>query len=366
MMPRTASALLLAWAGFSMAASEAPVPTAYGKGSDVYTTSGGLSLSGDLLGVVWPAGAAKPARWLALADVADVSRPKLLGRLELDGFPQDVVLQGGYAFVVNGLDLLVINIADPRAPALATKLAVAQNPMEGPQGIDIVGKTAYLACRRGGVKAVDIGDPLKPRFAAALALPGFVRDVVAAGDCLYAACDTCGVQVIGLHADGTLRDLGRVPAPDGAVGRIRVADDIAFLAAGNVAVASISLKKPAHPSWLGATSDRHIYSAFFGTYCHDLAWSRSPGVDGAAGRLHVFTADGETGMLVYDVTQPGAPRYLAALNDDPQAGKVNTVTAIVLKGTHAILLDDAFGIYVADVSEPTRPRLVGPGLALGP
>ncbi len=343
-----------------------PVAPPYGRASDVYTTSGGLALAGDLLGAVWPVGAAKPTRWLALVDVADPALPKLLGRLELDGFPQDVVLQGSYALVVNGFDLLVINIADPSAPVVAAKLAVAQNPVEGPQGIDIVGTTAYLACRRGGVKAVGIGDPLKPRISASLALPGFVRDVTVADGYLYAACDTRGLQVIGVSADGTLRDLGRVSAPDGAVGRIRVADDIAFLAAGNLAVACVSIKTPAQPSWLGATSDRHIHSAFFGTYCHDLAWARSSGTAGAAERLHVFTADGETGMLVFDVTQPDKPLYVAALYDDPRAARVNYVTAIVLKGTHAIILDDAFGLYVADVSDPARPRLVGPGLALTP
>lgn len=365
-MKMIARLMICAGLGIVRAAAEPSVPPPYGRGSDVYTTSGALALEGDLLAAVWPARAARPARWLVLVDVAEPSQPTLLGRIELDGFPQDVVLQGSYAFVVNGLDLLVINIADPRAPTLAAKLAVAQDPMEGPQGLDMAGGTVYLACRRGGVKAVDMGDPRQPRITAALALPGFVRDVAAAGDCLYAACDTRGVQVVGLHADGSLRDLGRVPAPDGAVGRIHVAGDIAFLAAGNLAVASLSLAKPALPSWLGATSDRHIHSAFFGTTCHDLAWSRSPGVDGAAGRLHVFTADGETGMLVYDVTQPGSPRHLAALDDDPQASQVGVVTAIVLKGSQAILLDDAFGLYVADVSAPARPRLVGQGLALTP
>lgn len=365
-MPAVAMIAACACLGLVRAADSVPATPPYGRGSDVHTTSGALAIEGDLLAAVWPAGPARPARWLALADVTDAARPGLLGRIELEGFPQDVVLHGEHALVVNGLDLLVIDISNPRAPALAAKLAVAQDPMEGPQGIDVAGTTVYLACRRGGVKAVDIRDPRQPRLAAALALPGFVRDVAAAGDCLYAACDTRGVQVVGLHADGTLRDLGRVPAPDGVIGRVRIGGGIAYLAAGNLAVACLSIEKPEHPFWLGATGDRHIHSAFFGTYCHDLAWRREPGKDGMEERLLAFTADGETGMLVYDVTRPGAPRYLAALNDDPRAGKIGTVTAIVLKGSQAILLDDRFGLLVADVSDPARPRLVGPGLALAP
>ncbi len=338
-------------------AADVPTPPPYGRGFDIYTSSAGMALSGTVLYMTWPSGPNAPERWLIALDVANPRQPTLLGRLSLDGFPQGVAVAGSHAFVVNGLDLLVADIAKPASPVLANRLAIADNPLFGPQGIAVKGTMAYLACRRGGVKAVDISNPRDPKVVATREVAGFARDVSVVGDCLYVANDARGVQVLDIRKPGEPRDMGRVAAPQGCIGHVRVDGQTAYLAGGDIAVASLSLKDPSRPKWLGGTSDRHVHSPYFGGYSHDIALVRAAGSD----KLYACAADGESGLIVLDVTQPAAPAFAGAT----MVG-VGLLTGVCGQGTTVFVYDDSYGLRVVDVTMPTNPVVMGEGVRLVP
>ena len=63
-------------------------------------------------------------------------------------------------------------------------------------------------------------------------------------------------------------------------------------------------------------------------------------------------ADGESGLLVVDIRDPGSPTVAGSLE---LGGFVN---AIALAGDHAYVTDEDFGVRKIDIGNPTRPALV--------
>lgn len=343
-----------------VAAVAAEVPE-YGRGYDVYTTSSAAVLSGRTLFFTWPVDPGRPERYLVAVDVADAATPKLLDKLALDGFPQDLTLDDDRAYVVNGRDLLVIDIADPTALRLQHRLRIDDDPLRGPQGIALAEGMAWLACRRGGIKAVELRDGQTPRIAGAADVPAFVRGVTVSGQYLYAAGDTRGVFVFDVSEPAAPRQLHHEPAPAGCIGRIAIHDGIAYLAAGNLLAATLSLADPSQPRWLGATENRHVMSPFYGGYAHDLALISQVCAETGVSRALAVVADGESGLIVADVSRPEAPRFLGAVLSEGLGGAY-VATGLALNGDIVYLIDQSFGLRLVDISRPERPTQIGEGL----
>jgi len=364
--PRKHLAPLLCLCLYLRTAGGEPKTPVYGQGWDVYTTSSGIALAGDILYMTWPSKAGAVDRSLVAIDMARPESPKLLSRLVLGGFPQDLSAAGPYVYVVNGLELLVIDASKPSALKLVRRLVISKEPLRGPQGIDVNANVAYLACRRGGVTAVDLRDPLAPKVIAGAPTSGFARDVTAAGDYLYVADDTKGVQVFDIRSRGKLRAVGHLAAPEGCIGRLRVVGGIAYLAGGNTLVACISLKKPSRPRGIGSTADRQLLSPFYGSYSHDLAVGAATDPKTHESKTYAYVADGESGLVVVDVTSPTEPAYAGGLTEGVTIGGAYVVTSICIRGTHAYLNDESYGLRIVNIGSVADLRLVGEGLKLRP
>ncbi len=344
------------------AAVTAGVPE-YGRGYDVYTTSSSAVLSGKTVFLTWPAGANQLERYLVAIDVTDPATPKLLDKLALDGFPQDLALAGDRAYVVNGRDLLIADITDPAALRLEHRLRIDDDPVRGPQGIALAEGMVWLACRRGGIKAVECRDDQAPRIAGGADVPAFVRGVTVVGNLLYAAGDTRGVFAFDVAESATPRLRHHEPAPAGCIGRIAVHDGIAYLAAGNLLAATLSLAVPSQPQWLGATEDRDVMSPFYGGFAHDLAVTTYDCTETGVSRTLAVVADGESGVIVADVSRPEAPRFLGAVLIEG-LGSAYVATGLALAGNMVYLIDQSFGLRIVDISRPERPLQIGNGLEL--
>ncbi len=335
----------------------------YGKGFDLYTTSSAAVLSGNTLFVTWPARDGNRLRHLISIDVSDPSAPRLLDRLETDGFPMDVALRASRAYVVNGRDLLTVDISDPSAMQRRHSLRISDDPMRGPQGIVVDGKVAWLACRRGGIQAIDVTDPDSPKALGGADAPAFLRGLAIRNDRLYAAADTRGVFVFDVSDPAAPALLHRMPAPEGCIGRIQRHGENAFLAGGNTLVAGLSLANPDRPEWMGATQDRGLMSPFYGSYAHNLAIQTRICSETQADLSLAVVADGESGLVLADVSRPEAPRFLGAVLSQGLGGAY-VATGLALKDNTVFLIDQFYGLRVIDISDHTNPIPVGEGLDL--
>ncbi len=343
-------------------ASETPE---YGRGHDVFTTSGAAALSGKTLFVTWPAGAGAAERFLIAVDVTDATQPKLLDRLTLDGFPQDLALDGTWAYVVNGRDVLVIDISDPSALQLHGSLRIDENPMRGPQGIALHDGYAWLACRRGGVRSVNISDPANPETAGFIEVPAFTRGATVDDGLLYVAGDTRGVFTIDIADAANPRLLDRLPAPAGSVGRMRSEGEHIWLAAGNVLIAGLGRTEPVSPVWLGYTTCRHVLTPYYGSYAHDLVMVEAECPKTAETRSFAAIADGESGLIVVDLLQPESPRFVGGVAS-VEFGADCVITGLTSSDSLVYVIDELFGVRIIDISRIDKPIQIGEGLDLRP
>ncbi len=334
----------------------------YGEGYDVYVTAGAVTIHDEnILLMTWPAGANKTDRALFAVDIRDPAAPRLRDRLTLDGFPQGLAMQGNHAYVVNGLDLLVVDVGNAGSLTVRSQLRIAEDPVYGPQGLAVAGETVWLACRRGGVKAVDVSDPDNPQVVGETDADAFVREIAVVDGTLYAAADTRGIFVFDVETLSAPRKITRLPMPRGGAGRLRIMDQVAYIAGGNVLVGSLSLENAREPEWLGSTEDRHVLSPYFGSYACDLDIGTVECRETGGQLALTVVADAEGGLIVSDVSRPESPAFLGALKggDGP-----DIATGVVLRDNLAYVTDESYGLRVVDVSRPHAPKPVGTGLNL--
>jgi hypothetical protein len=102
-------------------------------------------------------------RGLAVVDVADPARPRLVGELA-DGFlrnPRAVSIQFQYAFVTDEDGLKVVDISDPVRPR-AVRGAVV--PLRNAQKLYVARTYAYVANGKEGLAIIDVENPHKPKL----------------------------------------------------------------------------------------------------------------------------------------------------------------------------------------------------------
>lgn len=127
--------------------------------------------------------------------------------------------------------------------------------------------------------------------------------------------------------------------------------------------ATLSLDDPSQPRWLGATENRDVMSPFYGGYAHDLALTMQDCAETGVSRALAVVADGESGLIVADVSRPDTPRFLGAVLSEGLGGAY-VATGLALDGTMVYLIDQSFGLRIVDISRPDRPRQIGKGLEL--
>lgn len=122
-----------------------------------------LSRDGDLLGIATWTGAV-----IAL-DIGDPGRPRELGREEEPPYPLDIAMAGGYGYVADYLgDLAVLDVADPTAPVMLSRLSLE---VGDPRRVAIDDHRGYVLTGSGLV-VLDLADPVKPRRVAVHRMEG--------------------------------------------------------------------------------------------------------------------------------------------------------------------------------------------------
>lgn len=142
---------------------------------------------------------------LQVINIADSSAPFRVGAASMPNPCYDVFVSGNYAYVIcesssgNNGSLQVVDISDPASPNIVSSVS---NINGDPFAIYVVGNYAYIAARdhflptvEGGVRIIDISNPLSPVLIASYNTPGDPRDVFVVGDLIYVA-DYDSLQIL--------------------------------------------------------------------------------------------------------------------------------------------------------------------------
>jgi len=236
---------------------------------------------------------------IAIHDVDDASRPRLVGGLRLTSPARGLALSGSLLLVANGQSgLTLIDVSDPASPLLLSSLGASNV-----QDVAVVGSLAYLAeAHEGppsihGLRIVDVSNPGSPSEVSFTTMGNGALSVAVSG----------GLATIGLGADLGL--------PRGLV--------------------LVDVSVPASPTVRGFLD--------IGKPVHDLV------VDGSIAHLAVgFPLDGD--VVSVDLSDPAAPLRLGSLR------LPDVARGIALVGNTAHVAAGTSGLVTIDLSDPSAPQ----------
>lgn len=268
---------------------------------------------------------------LRIVDARDPLRPQVVGAGEKVKGAKAVQVAGGHAYLADGAaGVHVLDVADPRQVR-----EVAVIPVGGGEAwdLDIVGDRAYIADRIG-LRAVDVSQPAAPALIGSRDSAGWARDVAVSGTHAFVADGDRGLTVLDL-TDPT--DISRVANLDtaGEAWAVELAGTRAYVADGT-GLGVFDISDPELPVALGALA--------LPGEARDLD---------LAGNT-VFVAAGSAGLRIIDVSDPAAPRELAAMVDLPVQANAAAAAAGRL-----YVADSAYGLRVFDLTRPAAPAALG-------
>jgi hypothetical protein len=362
----------------------------------------------------------------------DISDPARLFEVSFYGYgvmgaANEVVIRDDYAYVAYGVaGLRVVNIADPANPFEVS----SHDPIGNMVGIAVAGGVAYVADLYGGLHIVDVGEePILPPLAfyktpgnvvdvvrvgdyaylaassslgivnvadafnpvhlSTLGLSGYVRDVTVSGNYAYVATVVTGVYVIDVSNPTAPVVVAQYDTP-GRAGDLFVAENYLFVADGDGGLLVLDVSDPTHPNYAGVYNSPGTARAVTvaGDYAYladgteglrivDVSKPTNPvevGVFDSPSRNNVAVAGnyayvtGPNVLQVIDISNPAAPVEVGSIN---QHGQGITVQGNLLYLTDSWdYFDDSYdGLYIYDISTPTRPTQIAfsdtPGISAG-
>lgn len=256
---------------------------------------------------------------LYTADLSNPLKPRLLGRLDGLGAVRQVVISDGIAYVAAREDgLAIVNVRDPAHPRLLARF----DTLEKATGVAVAGNLCFVACRYYGVQIIDITDPARPAHLA-IAFPTLEAQSVAWSDgCLYAGIwATREVAVADVGNPLRPREIARI-ALDGYGDGVAVRNGVLYAATGHHSRAFSGLhfdrtqqnrpgwgqghglelwdvRNPSRPRLLSRYKTRPFYQGVPDMWSVDV-------VDGIA-----LLTDTFNGVEAVDVRDPAQPKPLA-------------------------------------------------------
>lgn len=230
---------------------------------------------------------------LKIYDVADASRPALLGALDIPGQVNGVDVDVDHAYLAAINSLQIVDVQRPWAPLLAS---VVELPV-GVGDVAVSGGYAFVADGVGGLQVVDVTDPHAPGIVGSLLLPGFAGRIVVAGHLAYVV-DTFydgGLMVIELADPRHPTMLAQSEEFPGVAYDLAVSGDKAYVAVYGRGLVVVDIAEPRRPVLVAEAKTPSLATGV--------------GVGGG----YAYVIDGR-GLQVVEVTNPMRPFLLGSMS----------------------------------------------------
>ncbi len=192
------------------------------------------------------------------------------------------------------------------------------NVLAGARHITLGGRFAYVAADAGMV-IVDLDDPLKPKLAAVVRLPG-VRASALQFRYLF-ALDGAGLTAIDVTDPYKPRHVASARVPLADARRLYLARTYAYVAAGKEGLAIVDIERPEAPSlYMKFTADGKLNDA------------RDVVVGTTNASLFAYVADGVNGLKVVQLTSPDLQPKFYGFSPEPKPQLIawrNTATPAI-------------------------------------
>ncbi|HUT94336.1 MAG TPA: hypothetical protein VMY37_33055 [Thermoguttaceae bacterium] len=253
---------------------------------------------------------------LHVADVSDPAAPRIVGRLTNLGNTRQIEVHRGVAYVTAREDgLFIVDVKKPDSPALLCHY----DTIELATGIALSGDVAFVACRTAGVELVDVSEPRRPVHLSTVRT-GEAQSVVARNGFLYAGVWGSRELVICDVRDPYRPAVISKTPLDGYGDGVAVRGKYCFVATGH----------------------------------HARGWRRDDGEGDASPQYGAGH-----GLEIFDVGEPAKPVFVSRVKTRRFYRIGMDMWDVMIAGDYAFLGDTYNGVFVVDISNIERPRLVG-------
>lgn len=263
----------------------------------------------------------------SILDVSDPRRPTGRGHLVTGGNAVDVVARAGVACVADNVGgFTTADVSDPSAPVVLGNAWEASSVT----GATVTGSRAIVTDVLYGIHVLDVSEPAQPAFRGRLALPGSTRWVAVSGAHAFAACGDSGLRVVDLTDPGVLREVGSLATP---VQHLAIAGAHACLVASRADFRTVDISNPTAPVIVGR--------------CGLPTYPCAVAVEGS----RAYVACQSDGLRIIDISDPAHP---AVCGQHTHPGGIGNV---VVRAGIAYLSIRSWGhLEIVDVSDPTHVR----------
>jgi len=249
----------------------------------------------------------------------------------------EVLVAGEYAYVADAVNptggLKVVDISDPMHPQIVGSVAASGTS----RGLAKAGDHVYLA-NHWRMHVINVADPTDPHIVATVDPPNIAaRDVAIYGQYAYLASGTVGVRVIDISDPNDPQEVGLVNTPDMAQS-LTVVGRFGYVADGGSGLQILYLRFPQRPKIIGSIDT-------------GSANAIAPASPFAANQF-VYVADAENGLVVVDVSRPSQPTVAGSVDVQAYAEDV------VISGRNAYVIDHERGLKIIDVLDPNNPQII--------
>lgn len=254
---------------------------------------------------------------------------------EIGGESTVLAVRGPLAYLGEGHRLVVVDIADPTEPRRVGE----SDPLPGRiQKLSLMGDLAYVADGSGGLRVMDLSDPLRPLEVASLDTTGETRMVVVAESYAYLADGPGGLVIVDVSTPTVPRRISSVDTHQDANALV-LRDGLAYIAIadpGSAGLSVVDVSKPAQPREVGAmaTSGTALEVALNGHYA--------------------YIADGPAGLQVMDIADPARPRRLTRGSEETMVTGVRVHLGLVYMTGNFSFQE---GVWIADLVHPASPSI---------
>lgn len=257
---------------------------------------------------------------LKILDISNPINPALLGSYDTPGDARGLYIEGDHAYVAAyGSGLQIIDISDPKNP---THVATYVTP-NGPSGVAISGDYAYVAFP-GGLEVVNISDPTNPSYSSHYNTTSVAHDVYVFGDYVFLAADDLGLVILNITDPLNPEYLGSCSTV-GFATDVVVTGDYAFVAASSWGLVVISISDPTNPTFV--------------TNYKTFGDARDVYLSGDS----AFVAYGPGGLIIVNIVNPTSLSLTASLATPDQA------RGIAVSGDYAFIATGSVGLQVIGV-----------------
>jgi len=318
---------------------------------------------------------------LSIVDISDPSAPSEAGHYNMPAEVRDLEVEGNYVYLVYQNNLRITYIGNPRFP---TDVGLYTAPNDA-LAVAVEGNYAYVACGRGGLRIVDIADPLQPAEAGFYpAWGGDYDGVVVRGGYAYVSSFSTGVYVIDVSSPTAPAEMGFYELhtePPGRTLGLAVEGNYLHLllrGGGDYAWHIINVKDATTPifagSYGGLTALAVAVAGDFAYIAAERLGVRVMDISDTFEVNHVafyeplrtcnglavegnsaYVADGGSryGLRIFDISNPSAASEVGFY------GTRGDASGVAVAGSYAYVADGRRGLFILDVSNPSAPSGVG-------